>query len=425
VKELSLHYIWQHQLFFSTNLKTTSGEKISIKDKGEFNQNSGPDYFNGKIYIEGILFAGNIEIHLLTSDWNKHRHDSDPSYDNVILHVVFEHDKEIKNSKGIIIPTLELKFILFSDLSVLKKPINISVLKQPICKNNSVIIDGSIQKEWLNKLYQKRVSDKVKEVENIYENSNQILEETIYQIGAKSFGFNTNSVPFEILVKNLPINLIKKFLNDDIKLEAVLFGVAGFLNQDDLDDYHCLLKREFNKLKDLYQLNTLNNSVWKFSRMHPQNFPTIRIAQFVQFIKIIHLVSEALNDENSYSFWKEMLQLKLTAYWESHYYFSRKTKSGKNLFGNNSINLIIINSIVPLILFNSKLKSSKNLYSNALEIMKLTMPEKNTITKKFIDIICKPQNGIDSQALNYLYKDLCLKSACNNCLIGKKILNLS
>jgi len=196
VKELSLHYIWQHQLFFSTNLKTTSGEKISIKDKGEYNQNSGPDYFNGKIYIEGILFAGNIEIHLLTSDWNKHRHDSDPSYDNVILHVVFEHDKEIKNSKGIIIPTLELKFILFPDLSVLKKPINISVLKQPICKNNSVIIDGSIQKEWLNKLYQKRVSDKVKEVENIYENSNQILEETIYQVSAKSFGFNINSVAF-------------------------------------------------------------------------------------------------------------------------------------------------------------------------------------------------------------------------------------
>lgn len=425
MKELSLHYIWQYQLFYSTNLKTTTGEKISIKDKGEYNQNSGPDYFNGKIYIEGILFVGNVEIHLLASDWNKHNHNNDPSYDNVILHVVFENDKEIKNSKGIIIPTLELKFILFPDLTVLKKPVNISVLKQPICKNNSVIIDGSIQKEWLNKLYQKRVSDKVKEVENIYENSNQILEETIYLVAAKSFGFNINSVAFELLVKNLPLNFIKEFRNDDIILEAAFFGVAGFLNQNDLDDYHCLLKQEYNKLKDLYQLNTLNNSVWKFSRMHPQNFPTIRIAQFVQFIKIIHLVSEALNDENSYSFWKEMLQLKLTAYWESHYYFSRKTKSGKNLFGNNSINLIIINCIVPLILFNSKLKSSKNLYSNAFEIMKWTMPEKNTITKKFIDIICKPQNGIDSQALNYLYKDLCLKSACSNCLIGKKILNLS
>jgi hypothetical protein len=425
VKELSLHFIWHHQLFYSSTLKTTSGEKISIKDKGEYNQNSGPDYFNGKVYIEGILFAGNIEIHLLTSDWNKHHHDTDPSYDNVILHVVFQHDKEIKNSKGRVIPTLELKFILFPDLSVLKKPIYTTILKQPICKNNSTIIKESIQKDWFYELFQKRASNKVNEVQSIYDSSNQILEDTIYLVAAKSFGFNTNSAPFEFLVKNLPYKLIKEFLYDDIKLEALFFGVAGFLSLDDLDDYHSLLKQEYNKLNDLYNLNSLNNSIWKFSRMHPQNFPTIRIAQFTQFIKKIQLVLNALENEKSYFFWRELLFLKLTPYWESHYYFSKKTKAGKNYFGNTSIDLLIINCIVPLILFKSKLKSSKNLYSNAIQIMTSTMPEKNTITKKFSDIISKPKNGIDSQALNYLYKDLCLKSACNKCLIGKTLLNLS
>ncbi len=425
MKEISLHYIWQHQLFYSFNLSTVYGEKISILSKGEYNKNSGPDFLNAKIFIDGILFVGNIEIHILSSDWNKHLHDKDSSYDNVILHVVLNHDKDIKNSKGISIPTLELKFLMFPDLTVIGNKNKNPSINMPICKQNNFEIDEISQSEWLKELYLKRVTNKINEIRKIYQKTNERLDDTIYFLGAKTFGCNINSTPFELIADNLPLSFIKQFINDDITVESLFFGAAGFLNYDSIDDYHDELKLKFIYSREKYNLKSLNSSIWKFSRMHPQNFPTIRITEFIQFIKKIDLIVSGLKNENPYLFWRELLQLNLSAYWQQHYYFGKKISGGKISFGKTSIDLIIINCIVPMIFFIADLKSSEKLYENAIEIMNEIIPEKNSITKNFTGIISKPKNAIETQGLNFLYKELCLQTACKNCLIGNKILNLN
>ena len=109
MKEELLHFVWQSKLLLSQSLTTTSGLPVTIVQPGNRNANAGPDFFNARLQIGDTIWAGNIEIHISSSDWDRHRHTSDEAYNNVILHVVYIHDREVLNAQGEQIPTLELR----------------------------------------------------------------------------------------------------------------------------------------------------------------------------------------------------------------------------------------------------------------------------------------------------------------------------
>lgn len=419
MNEKFLQFVWLQQLFDKSSLFSTKGEEIKIVHQGYLNDDAGPDFFNTKIKIAEQLWAGNVEIHINSSDWNKHKHYLDSAYDNVILHVVQNFDMEILNSKGIVVPTLVLKY----DDKLYENYTRLIMNKGPIpCSNYFEEIDSFYIKSWENRLLIQRFERKTEELLNVLDEFQNSWEETFYIFLAKNFGFKVNSIPFEILAKSIPLKSIYKQKDNLLQIEALLFGQAGFLDDDCNDDYFILLKREYKFLTEKYNLQKMNNSMWKFLRLRPVNFPTIRIAQFASVLyKNINLFSKIIETENLNEI-KSFFDIKISDYWLDHYLFGKRTIKKSKKIGENTINGILINTIA-LFLFAYGQKFKSEIYNDrALNLLELLATEKNSIVRKWENEKIIPQNSFESQALLELYNQYCKKGRCLNCNIGTKII---
>jgi len=421
VREELLHYIWKFQLFDAINLKSTYSEKIEIVKPGNYNTDSGPDFSNAQIRIDGILLIGNIELHINSSDWSKHKHHEDDAYNNVILHVVFNHDLEIKNSNDSVVPTLQLKHLIFPYVTQITNSIA-KPSKQIICKKQLIKINETDYTSWMNELYQKRLKHKVSCILEMYQTEKNATSEILYRLIALSFGFKTNALAFELLSKELPFNLLQPYLHDEIKTESLLFGIAGFLDYENNDSYHQQLKNEFLQLKEKHKLNSFSYSIWKFSRMHPQNFPSVRIAQFSRTITKIDFIINHLKELDTYEKWASVFTDKPSLYWQSHYDFGKKVRNGCNYLGELSVNSILINTIVPFLHFYSETTNNESFLISAQNIINCSRPEKNSTINLYSKVLPKPINALQTQAMLQLEKELCSTSGCLNCLVGKTIL---
>lgn len=421
MKEEVLHYIWKFQLFTAFYLKTTDSENVEIIHPGIYNSDSGPDFSNAQIRIDGILLVGNIELHIKSSDWKKHKHDKDSAYNSVILHVVLDHDMDVINSNGIKLPTLQLRHLIFPYVTK-TSPLMIKPNKTLFCKNQAIEINENDYLQWMDELYFKRLKNKISFINEIYYSENKNIHHTLYKLIALSFGFKTNSLAFDLLSKQLSFHVVKMYLHDSLKTESLLFGVAGFLDETNKDDYHQQLKNEFIRIKKKHNIISLPNSIWKFSRMHPQNFPSIRIAQFSSMLDKIDFIINHLNDLNSYDKWVNTLKGRLSFYWKTHYDFGKKTNKRNNDLGELSINSIIINAIIPFLFFYSERTKNQVLFHTAQELIKSMVPESNSTIKLYSSVLPKPVSAVQTQAMIELEKEYCSKSGCLNCLVGKTIL---
>ena len=276
MQEDFLHHIWKFRLFDQRALFTSSGEAIAILKPGDHNFDAGPDFFNSQLMIGSMKWIGNVELHVNASDWIRHHHEIDPAYDNVILHVVYENDHPIKRKNGELIPTLELKDRM--DLRSYQKYLDLNKSKDAIpCGSQIADVDEFILNNWLDRILTERLELKSQLILNILRHSNNNWEETFYQILGRNFGFKINNEPFELLTRSLPLNVIGKHKHDRFQTEALLFGQAGMLKREFADEYPLRLKKEYNYLRKKYSLQALELHIWKFSRMMPGNFPTIRI----------------------------------------------------------------------------------------------------------------------------------------------------
>ena len=254
MKEEFLQFIWKHGLYLKDDLKTTDGKPVEIISSGRPNADSGPDFFNAKIRIGETTWAGNIEVHQKSSHWYQHKHDSDGAYDNVILHVVELHDKpvQVKNHEQ----------LLKSERWI-------------ACEEKLAEVDPFILRFWFSSLMIERLQSKTGDILNILGQNKSNWNETFYQLLARNFGMKINALPFELLAKSLPLQVLSKHKNDLFQIEALLFGQAGFLNDELDDNYYNQLKVEYKILKQKYSLITLETHLWKFLRIRPSNFPTI------------------------------------------------------------------------------------------------------------------------------------------------------
>ncbi|MEP5614162.1 MAG: DUF2851 family protein [Cyclobacteriaceae bacterium] len=417
--ERFLHHIWKYQKLHG-KLQTIDGQELSVLNQGNHNHNSGPDFEEGRIKLGTIEWAGKIEIHIKSSDWMAHKHHHDKAYDSVILHVVWKHDQDVCiNNEPI--PTLELCGLVNQD-EYEKYLSLIDQRKDILCQEQLSSVSPLTFTNQLDRMMIERLEQKAIEILDLSESENADWESVTYISLAKNFGFAVNKEPFHTLALSLPYKVLAKNL-DGLCVEALVFGQAGFLNEEG-DDYQQELQREYNFLKRKYKLTCrLEKQMWKFGRMRPSNFPTVRLAQFAALVrKNRHLFSTLIEIENPKDVVMQ-LNFDVSDYWLLHYDFGKPRKKAGGNLGNSTAENLIINTIAPLFAAYSKCTGDQSYMDKALKILEALSPESNQITKKWTTIDQEIKNAFDSQSLIGLYKNYCSEKKCLECGIGLEILN--
>ncbi len=417
-----LHFIWQSRLYGSQKLTTTSGELIEVITTGILNKDAGPDFSNSKLLIADTIWIGNVEIHIRSSDWLLHQHQFDEAYENVILHVVYDHDQQIYRRDGTVIPVLVIKG-LFPNYLLDNYERLITSTNQFPCEAQIHEIDEFFIENFLSRVMVERMVEKSVDVERKLKELTGDWDEAFYHFMAKSFGFKVNAVPMEILAQSLPQQLLAKHKDQPLQIEALIFGQAGFLNQQFSESYPKQLKREYLFLKRKYGLKPIDVSLWKFMRMRPQNFPTLRLAQFAALIvNSNHLFSRILTVKNYQNLEQLFEKLPVHPFWETHYHFNKKTEHVRLQLGKSSIQHILINTLSLFLFVYGQKMDQYNYVDRAFHLLENIPPEKNAIVKQYLraDVVVK--NAFISQALLQLKKKYCNEKKCLNCGIGIKIL---
>ncbi|MCF8298788.1 MAG: DUF2851 family protein [Saprospiraceae bacterium] len=415
-----LHYLWKYNLI-DKNLKLQSGEDVIIVNQGEHNTDSGPDFFNAKVRIGETLWAGNVEIHINSSDWIRHNHSNDKAYDNIILHVVFNHDLDLYRINNELIPVVELKDKFNKKLLEKYKEFIFSKTWIP-CVNQISSVDTFTISNWLERIMIERLERKSQMISDTLGLCNNNWEQTFYQSLARNFGFNTNSEAFELLAKSLPIQIIAKHKSNIFQIEALLFGQAGLLEKKFKDEYAQKLKTEYNFLKKKYLLNPIDGHLWKFLRLRPSNFPTIRIAQFADLLYKSSALFSKVIESRSLLELRELFNLQTTVYWEDHYNFDKTSTKRIKKFGDNAVNLILINTVIPFLFVYGRYKHNDSYSERLMNFLNEIPNETNAIIKKWNSIGLKTASALESQALLELKNNYCNRKRCLECSIGNKIL---
>jgi hypothetical protein len=421
MKEEFLHYLWKYRLLKSP-LLTTKGENIEVIRTGVHNTDSGPDFIDARLKIGTTLWAGNVEIHLRSSSWFEHKHEQDNAYDNVILHVVLTDDEPAVRTSGDEIPCLECSNLIPENLYEKYKDLMSSKLWIPCARIIKFCPSITVQ-SWLENQLVEKLERKAQAINEIWLALNHDWEEVFYRLLARSFGLKINALPFEILAASLPHKILSRHQDQEIQIEALLFGQAGFLNEDFNDSYPSRLGKEYDFLRNKYNLEALDASVWKFLRLRPTAFPTIRIAQFAALMqKSPALFSLVLETENINDL-RNLFMGKASSYWDDHYRFDKKSTDKKSkVIGDQSIDLMIINAVVPIIFLYGKIHQNEELKSRALNLLEKLPPEKNATISKWQSIGILVKDAFSSQALLNLKQNYCDKKRCLDCRIGNELL---
>jgi len=416
-----LHFIWKFKLLKLKNLFSIGEMPLHIIKCGEHNTHAGPDFTNARIKLGDTEWAGNIEIHKRSSDWFVHNHQYDTAYDNVILHVVYEYDKEIHNSKNQVIPCFELKGFIEEDL--LKRYEHLYKNKQSIpCGKLFSEAPPIIKEAWLERMLIDRLESKTQFTQELFEFTGHNWDETLYLLLCKNFGFKINGDAFLQLGKSVPLHILLRQANSIEQTEALLYGQSGLLDKDYKDAYIKRLQKEYAYLKHKYQLPPPIPHTWKFLRLRPRNFPTIRIAQLAGFVsKYQHTFSKII-EATSVKEVKKLFQASTSSYWENHYVFDEQSVVIEKKLGNSSIENILINTVLPLLFFYGKIREEESLCEKAILWLQELKPESNHITKLFEEIYFKANDAGQSQALLQLHEKFCAAKKCLSCGIGSNLL---
>lgn len=421
-----LHYVWKFRLFDHTDLQTTTGDAIEISSAGMHNTDSGPDFHNARIKIGDTVWAGNVELHLSSSDWKKHKHSTDNAYGNIILHVVYRDDEPLILSGGRQVPTLELKNRVPDDLY--NRYHNLVFGNQTIipCEASIGKLDDFTLRTWFTRVLIERLEKKSAAVIAALNLNRGDWEETFYQFLAANFGFKINAVPFELLAKSLPQNILAKHKNNPMQIEALLFGQAGFLDDTVIDEYPLKLKKEYDFLRKKYSLTPVDNHLWKFMRLRPQNFPTIRLAQFAALVvNSNHLFSKVLDIKDVKGLQSLFTEIKVNTYWDDHFRFDKPSKlSAKNL-GQASVDVLLLNTLVLFLFSYGKHNQQQYYIDRSLKLLENLPGEQNNIIADFNSLGVKASTAFESQALLELKNYYCNYKKCLQCGVGNKVLKLA
>ena len=420
MKEEFLHYLWKFKKFDTTNLTTSNGEQLTIENAGHYLQLAGPDFFNSQITIDNQKWAGNVEIHIKSSDWYAHHHERDSNYDSVILHVVWEHDSEIYRKNNTEIPVLVLKNLVSKE--TLNNYNSLIAPKSWIyCEKQLGLIDPFILLNWQERLFFERLERKSKPISELLESTKQDWEAVLFCMLAKNFGLNTNGESFLKAANSIPFSIIRKECNDLQNLESLIFGISGLLEIEKEDVYYKNLKSNFAYLIHKYQLEPTYINPLQFFKHRPDNFPTIRLSQLANvYYQQQQLFSKIIEEDVVKKIYK-IFNVAVSEYWETHYQFDKVSPKKKKALSKAFIDLLIINTIIPLQFAYAK-SQGKEVSENLISLLNQVLPENNAIIDKFASFGIKAKNAFESQALVQLKNEYCNKSRCLECVIGMELL---
>ena len=423
MKEDFLHYLWKFKKFDTLNLKTFNGEEITIVNVGQYLELAGPDFFNAQIVIGNQKWAGNVEIHLKSSDWYVHHHERDASYENVILHVVWEHDTEIFRSNNTEIPVLEIKkyvdAVTIANYQSLMTPKSWIFCEKQLKEINEFTINN-----WQERLFFERLERKSKPIFELLEETNHDWEAVLFCLLAKNFGLNTNGEIFLKIAQFIPFSIIRKESFEVENLEALLMGTAGLLDVEKEDNYFKDLKFRYFYLLHKYQLEKKIVEPVQFFKHRPDNFPTIRLSQLANLYYCQQNLFSKISISNSVNSIYKTFEVAASNYWQNHYQFDRESPKKKKKLSKSFIDLIIINTIIPLQFAYAK-SQGKEISEDLIQILNEVASEKNAIIDKFSSFGIKSKNAFESQSLLQLKNECCNKSRCLECAIGMELLKKS
>ncbi|AOW09443.1 DUF2851 family protein [Flavobacterium gilvum] len=420
MKEDFLHYLWKFKKFDTLNLKTCSQEEIIISNVGQYLELAGPDFFNAQITIGNQKWAGNVEIHVKSSDWYVHNHEKDSGYENVILHVVWEHDSEIFRSNNTEIPVLELK--KYVDKETIN---NYQKLVSPkswiYCEKQLIEISQFVLINWQERLFFERLQRKSELILVLLQSANNDWEAVLFCLLAKNFGLNTNGEIFLKIAQSIPFSVIRKECFEVENLEALLFGFAGLLDTEKEDTYFNDLKFRYFYLLHKYQIEKSYFEPIQFFKHRPDNFPTIRLSQLANLYHKQQNLFSKIIDLHSLEAIYEVLRVSVAPYWETHYQFDKQSPWKKKTLTQSFMDLIVLNAVIPLQFAYTK-SQGKEISEDLIAVLNDVEPEKNSIIDKFGSFGIKAKNAFETQSLLQLKKEYCDRNKCLDCAIGMELL---
>lgn len=422
MQEFFLHYIWQYQKITSLSLKTVQGETLQVLTPGYYHKEDGPDFFNARLIIGDQEWAGNVEIHLKSSDWYYHRHEINKKYNNVILHVVWEHDVAVFRPDNSKIPVLVIKD--YVPKSIVMGYQQLIAEKNWIpCEKQLLNVDTVFWVKWKERLFFERLERKVKPIRNLLEENKNDWEATLFCCLAKGFGLNTNGEAFYQIARKIPFNAIRKERFEEGNLEALFFGIGALLEENKQDRYFQNLKKRWMDFKEKYNLTHTIGIPLQFYKLRPDNFPTIRLVQLAQLYHKRPDLFDRIMNANTLSALYEIFNVDVPEYWRTHYLFdkvSTKTIRMKKM-SNTFKGLLFVNVILPLRFLYARYFGN-DIAEELSDMVKEVVPEKNSITDCFKKLGVTVENAFDSQALLQLKKEYCDSKRCLHCDIGLKLL---
>jgi hypothetical protein len=423
LSENLLQYVWKNQWFAQEKLQTIHKQPISILNQGFSHQDAGPDFKQAIVKIDGVIWAGNVEVHIRSSDWYKHQHQNDTKYHSVILHVVYEHDQEVFIEQNTPLPTLELKPLLSSQLLLRYSQLLNTSVPLP-CKAYLNKIHPLVLQSFLTRLVFDRISRKETHIFEILHSFSEDWEQVLFYVLCQSFGFKTNAPAFEMLAKILPYRILKKHADSHLQVAALIFGQAGMLEDELEDTYYQSLQNEYYYLRAKYKLIPCDAKCWNLLRLRPHNFPCIRLAQLGEIIfKHYNLFEEIIIPKNIEYFHNIFIN-KPHEYWETHYHFGKTSRASKKIMGERSFYLLLINALIPFLYSYSRFTGNNALQEFSVELLELLPFEENHITKKYQHFGFCSKQACNSQALLELHQEYCEKKRCIDCVIGQKIVTM-
>ena len=421
MQEDFLHYIWQFQKMNTIHLKTTQHENLQILAVGQHNLNSGPDFFNAQLKIGNQIWAGNVEIHIKSSDWFVHNHEQDQAYDTVILHVVYEHDTEIFRKDNTAIPTLELKSIIAKDVLINYKKLFATHNKWINCENEFSETDDFVLNNWLERLYLERLERKATAIESVLKASKNDWEAVLFKLLSKNFGLKVNGEAFFNMAQSVDFSIVRKLQPKPEQLEALLFGQAGMLASDFENAYYKTLIKDYQFLKQKFQLSNRQVAPIQFFRLRPPNFPTIRLSQLAMlYHKKQNLFSKLIETHNLEDFYK-LFSVSTSQFWNTHYTFEKESSSTNKRLTKTFIDLLLLNTILPIKFCYAK-QQGKDINDEVFKITRAITSESNSIITAFNSLKKVSKSALESQALIQLKTEYCNKNKCLQCAIGNSLI---
>lgn len=420
--EKLMQYVWKHRLWRSEDMVTNTGKKVRVVDPGLLNTDAGPDFFNAKIEIDGHMWVGNVEMHYRATDWKRHRHDSDKAYDSVILHVVAKDDAPVRRTNGELIPQLVLEVSpqFNADYASL-----VGATIEVPCATKIKQVPHLTIVEWVEGLAFERLHGKVERIHQLLDSFNGSWEDVCYVTLARNFGFGINNDAFERLARRTPLRLLGKHSDSVLQIEALLFGQAGMLDaqKPGMDSYYNQLCTEYAFLSNKFQLTPMEKESWKLFRIRPQNFPYRRIAMLAQFIEGGFRMMNRILEVEGEKEMRALFEVELSGYWTKHYTFGKPNERATATLSRNSIDIILINTVAPLLYAYGELTGNYEMTDKAIKLLEDLRAESNSIVAHFVAYGIDCPDALTSQALVQLKREYCDARKCIYCKIGHHLLS--